>query len=231
MPRILNDGDILRHNIFISIDCLRGILIAVIGCINLLISTCEDNLALWVHLTDVIFIVQIILDYKYRRDVLNSGVTRKPFYYLLSSAVAIYSWANLVFVNFYSDCDKEYKTMYFATIIRIAADSTIFACMICTEVYFYCFSPTTRINPSGQIVPPLPVYNYGSTGITNLEDENSVHSISDDAICVICMETYDEEQGINRLHCSHIFHHTCLQEWLLRSFTCPICRQNPFIEN
>ena len=49
--------------------------------------------------------------------------------------------------------------------------------------------------------------------------------------CAVCLASFVEGEEIKRLPCSHQFHSTCIDEWLLRSFSrtsmpppCPLCK-------
>lgn len=42
--------------------------------------------------------------------------------------------------------------------------------------------------------------------------------------CPICMEDVGNK-GVYNLSCGHLFHHGCLNEWLLNNDTCPMCRE------
>ena len=44
-----------------------------------------------------------------------------------------------------------------------------------------------------------------------------------DDLCAICMAEMVEATVNKRLPCSHIFHHDCLQPWLLVRRVCPTC--------
>lgn len=47
--------------------------------------------------------------------------------------------------------------------------------------------------------------------------------------CAICLTDFRERESLRlRLlpHCGHVFHVTCIDQWLRRQTTCPICR-NP----
>jgi hypothetical protein len=51
-------------------------------------------------------------------------------------------------------------------------------------------------------------------------------------VCAVCQEslsvnTSDEIPLLLHLSCNHRFHADCLEPWLRRSHTCPICRQEP----
>ncbi|GCB61974.1 hypothetical protein scyTo_0004184 [Scyliorhinus torazame] len=43
--------------------------------------------------------------------------------------------------------------------------------------------------------------------------------------CVICMMDFDYGDQIRFLPCMHIYHVECIDEWLMRSFTCPSCME------
>jgi Ring finger domain len=42
--------------------------------------------------------------------------------------------------------------------------------------------------------------------------------------CIICRDDMAETSGLRKLACDHVFHLPCLQSWLERQQTCPICR-------
>ncbi|XP_072925045.1 RING finger protein 11-like isoform X2 [Hemitrygon akajei] len=43
--------------------------------------------------------------------------------------------------------------------------------------------------------------------------------------CVICMMDFEYGDPIRFLPCMHIYHMECIDEWLMRSFTCPSCME------
>ena len=43
--------------------------------------------------------------------------------------------------------------------------------------------------------------------------------------CSICLEEFAENDRINQTTCDHIFHETCLTNWIKNNPTCPICRK------
>ena len=44
--------------------------------------------------------------------------------------------------------------------------------------------------------------------------------------CSICLEEFKLEESIRVTNCNHIFHHKCIEEWICKSPTCPLCRKN-----
>ncbi|XP_064845675.1 RING finger protein 11-like isoform X1 [Oncorhynchus masou masou] len=43
--------------------------------------------------------------------------------------------------------------------------------------------------------------------------------------CVICMTDFVYGDPIRFLPCMHIYHMDCIDDWLMRSFTCPSCME------
>lgn len=43
--------------------------------------------------------------------------------------------------------------------------------------------------------------------------------------CVICMMDFVYRDPIRFLPCMHIYHMDCIDDWLMRSFTCPSCME------
>jgi hypothetical protein len=43
--------------------------------------------------------------------------------------------------------------------------------------------------------------------------------------CAICFMEMEEAGGISMLNCGHLFHPTCIRQWLARESTCPFCRR------
>jgi len=44
--------------------------------------------------------------------------------------------------------------------------------------------------------------------------------------CVVCLENYTKGQVMRVLPCGHSFHRQCIDKWLERSTTCPICKHD-----
>ena len=43
-------------------------------------------------------------------------------------------------------------------------------------------------------------------------------------ICPICILNYEIKEELIILGCKHVFHSSCIQEWIKLNSTCPICR-------
>lgn len=43
--------------------------------------------------------------------------------------------------------------------------------------------------------------------------------------CVVCLVDFINGDAIRPLPCLHFYHLRCIDEWLMKSFTCPYCRK------
>ncbi|XP_006818510.1 uncharacterized protein LOC102805732 [Saccoglossus kowalevskii] len=48
--------------------------------------------------------------------------------------------------------------------------------------------------------------------------------IDDEISCAICQCEYKIDDTVNKLPCDHLFHPICINAWLQKSGTCPVCR-------
>lgn len=50
---------------------------------------------------------------------------------------------------------------------------------------------------------------------------------AEDECCPVCLTAFEEGDSLRLLpHCSHVFHPECIDPWLHRRATCPLCRAN-----
>ncbi|KAI5077636.1 hypothetical protein GOP47_0007460 [Adiantum capillus-veneris] len=57
-----------------------------------------------------------------------------------------------------------------------------------------------------------------------------VFASQEDAMCAVCLGEYEDHDFLRILpHCGHTFHVGCIDAWLRRNSTCPVCRV--FIQN
>ncbi|OMJ30207.1 Receptor homology region, transmembrane domain- and RING domain-containing protein 2 [Smittium culicis] len=83
------------------------------------------------------------------------------------------------------------------------------------------FEPSLNINPAQQLKK--------LESNLQLEISNSLNARSNvsysDFECLICFEEICSNQDVRNIPCSHLFHATCLDQWLTtRSVFCPACR-------
>ncbi|POM69063.1 hypothetical protein PHPALM_14692 [Phytophthora palmivora] len=47
-----------------------------------------------------------------------------------------------------------------------------------------------------------------------------------DDVCPICLIEFEDGEDVRNLPCKHIFHVACIDEWLKRNTSCPMCKSN-----
>ncbi|XP_022717915.1 NEP1-interacting protein-like 1 [Durio zibethinus] len=73
---------------------------------------------------------------------------------------------------------------------------------------------------SRSCIQKLPVHEFHSSEMIKSREESS---------CSICLQGLkDGEMARNLPRCGHIFHLNCVDEWLSRQGTCPMCREHVF---
>lgn len=51
-------------------------------------------------------------------------------------------------------------------------------------------------------------------------------SVPEDSVCVVCLSSVTHGDQVLELPCSHVFHLSCVEEWLKRSVVCPVCKRD-----
>jgi len=62
------------------------------------------------------------------------------------------------------------------------------------------------------------------TRVITTEEEAQGSAEEADVCCVICLDNYCEGDMIRTLPCSHEFHKSCIDPWMMERFTCPLCK-------
>lgn len=64
----------------------------------------------------------------------------------------------------------------------------------------------------------------GTSALTGGEDQEG-HGQYNDQQCQVCLEEFKSGDDIRTLPCLHIYHKKCIDQWLVRNRTCPICKE------
>lgn len=65
------------------------------------------------------------------------------------------------------------------------------------------------------VVAAIPTMKFNREAFSSMED----------AQCTICLAEYEEKEVLRIMpKCGHIFHLSCIDIWLRKQLTCPICR-------
>ena len=59
-----------------------------------------------------------------------------------------------------------------------------------------------------------------------LEQLNLKEEEDEDMKCAICFDEYKEEHLLRKMPCDHFFHKDCIDQWMEKMATCPICNQD-----
>lgn len=79
---------------------------------------------------------------------------------------------------------------------------------------------------------PCRQWDSSALNLTEIESiEDPRNSIRDAPIfgntCSICMDDFEDGDVVRDLKCGHSYHRGCVDEWLMRKNTCPLCRKKP----
>mmetsp|Transcript_29039 Transcript_29039/g.74632 ORF Transcript_29039/g.74632 Transcript_29039/m.74632 type:complete len:151 (+) Transcript_29039:27-479(+) len=78
------------------------------------------------------------------------------------------------------------------------------------------------LDPLELTAPPQkrsPELKPAAAPVTTRQEE-----LSDEMSCSVCMAPYLDGETLRTLPCCHRFHRCCVDPWLARSNTCPICQ-------
>ncbi|XP_057809170.1 RING-H2 finger protein ATL22-like [Salvia miltiorrhiza] len=166
----------------------------------------------------------------------------------------VYHDANFLFLTWdYDDCIKckdsddhdsgRKGSKIISKIVAVALTLPGLIIMSLTCCYVFCFHLMRMIG--GRYVPdfaavaaesgaaPLPSITSNPAGLdeskivrcTELVIVNGDLSCKSTKTCSICLENYSEKETVSVISkCQHCFHTHCIQQWLEKSDTCPVCR-------
>jgi len=98
------------------------------------------------------------------------------------------------------------------------------------NIYFEEQTLSQIVNSLPQTMKQVTITKYHY--MPNNSNKISMENMTD--ICPICLSVFEiGEKLINGRRCQHLFHYTCLEEWLVNSneigsskMTCPLCRKS-----
>jgi Ring finger domain len=89
-----------------------------------------------------------------------------------------------------------------------------------------------RNPPNGQMINPVmrepPRIAMHPTDIASLPTFGYEKQETSECMqCTICLTAFEEGEEVKQLpRCNHLYHPRCIDQWLHRSYTCPICRDS-----
>jgi E3 ubiquitin-protein ligase RNF11 len=88
----------------------------------------------------------------------------------------------------------------------------------------YCPSPIIS-QPAGQLTEEEQIKMAKRIGLIELIPTAIYDGGELKRECVICMIEFMKGDAVRYLPCFHIYHAKCIDDWLLRSFSCPSCME------
>lgn len=66
------------------------------------------------------------------------------------------------------------------------------------------------------------IHSYSPVKLTNLPQHFLNMIVDDSKVCAICTDKIEENPHMTS--CCHLFHKKCVEPWLQKNHTCPVCR-------
>ncbi|GJN32291.1 hypothetical protein PR202_gb20788 [Eleusine coracana subsp. coracana] len=67
---------------------------------------------------------------------------------------------------------------------------------------------------------------------TRFSDASNCDQDTENSCCSVCLQDFRAQHFVRALpHCQHIFHVQCIDSWLLRHASCPLCRAGVHIDH
>ncbi|KAL5204401.1 hypothetical protein ABZP36_009272 [Zizania latifolia] len=63
-----------------------------------------------------------------------------------------------------------------------------------------------------------------SRAISALEETTAGEASEVEGCCSVCQEDFEGGDELRKMPCSHVFHESCITDWLWVSHLCPLCR-------
>eukprot|EP01066_Platyproteum_vivax_P015637 Platyproteum_vivax@DN6888_c0_g1_i2.p1 len=131
----------------------------------------------------------------------------------------IYGWfiLGVVWVLNTTSCQHAPALYHLAVAVVCTACSRIFITLLC---FYKSFPQRVRVvgankrtvmGADQKTLDALPVLIYGSP-----QNEN-------DKSCSICLSDFECGDQLRELPCCHAFHLSCIDQWLVKNCTCPLC--------
>ena len=136
---------------------------------------------------------------------------------------------------YYDYNNKNYDNNYHYNQTEYTLEGSFFPELIVLFFFSYTTAMICRcfkgcIFPNNSIIRHNTDLNINERLIQDIKDINKNEINFDENLkdlnCTICLEEYTEVKKIIELDCKHNFHEECIDDWILKNQTCPLCRLN-----
>ncbi|MCO5587786.1 hypothetical protein L7F22_041738 [Adiantum nelumboides] len=127
---------------------------------------------------------------------------------------------------------KLYQSIIFATPVLFACLLLVLFCMLYMKRRRDSHNASQARAQLASLGFPLIDYNQGlSISFRRKLPTVPFDASRDDNQCAVCLGEYQIDEKLQELPlCKHLFHISCIDEWLAKNATCPICRTSLTIE-
>lgn len=88
-----------------------------------------------------------------------------------------------------------------------------------------CPSLTLMYEGRKALVADLAEVPYEASKESSSPEEGEARSKSPDSVeCIVCLVKLSDGDAVKYLPCRHVFHSACIDEWIMRSPKCPMCK-------
>ncbi|OQR97926.1 hypothetical protein ACHHYP_09431 [Achlya hypogyna] len=120
-----------------------------------------------------------------------------------------------------SDVSSEFTV----SMLLLAAFACLVALVICLVLILYRkFSRQTAMAQASSA--PVRPRGMSSEDIAHFELRPYDPGMNGDDMCPICLVDFNPGESLRHLTCGHPFHPQCIDEWLRKNFTCPMCKRD-----
>ena len=71
------------------------------------------------------------------------------------------------------------------------------------------------------ILNQLPVRTLTASEVRQIAERGADENLSS---CLVCLSDYEADEEVRTMPCLHFFHTVCIDKWLSKSISCPICK-------
>ena len=117
----------------------------------------------------------------------------------------------------------QYAQICLPCVFAIAMVPVFCFCLPCViRLLAALHEPNQGRGASRRAINDLPVVTYHEAMDLGGDDEPS---------CPVCFTTFADGDRLRILPCKHSFHQRCIDEWLNRNASCPLCRRSIFVND
>jgi len=112
----------------------------------------------------------------------------------------------------------QYAQICLPCVFAIAMVPVFCFCLPCViRLLAALHEPPPSRGASRRAINDLPITTYTDT-----------MDLGDDPSCPVCLTPFENGDRLRLLPCKHAFHQPCVDEWLNRNASCPVCRRTIF---